>query len=123
MLPPKTRWRPLPPGELKINSDVAIREGLPLIGLGAVIRDHNGVIIAAMSKPLQGSFNAEIGEFLALREGLLLAKKSNLTVKIAEVDAVNVALSVNSSETLISDAIFLVKDIKALLKEAGDCKH
>ena len=117
--PPKAGWHLPPPGELKLNSDVAIREGFPFIGLGAVIHDHKRVIIAAISKPMQGSFSAEVGEFLALREGFILAKKSNLTVKIAEVDAVNVALSVNSSTIINSDAIFLVIDIKALMIAIG----
>ena len=77
---------------------MAIRDSFPFIGLGAVIRNHNGEIIAAISKPWQGSFCAEVGEYLALREGLILAKKFNLTVKLAEVDAVNVANGVNLSD-------------------------
>ncbi|KAK0603295.1 hypothetical protein LWI29_003462 [Acer saccharum] len=119
--PPKIDWVPPPLGALKLNTDVAIRDGFPFIGLGAVIRDHNGDVLAAVSKPMIGLFNAEIGEFLALREGLLLAKRLNLVVNYAETDAVNVALNVNSDVCFINDAKFIVSDIKTLLKEVGNC--
>ncbi|KAK0607373.1 hypothetical protein LWI29_014023 [Acer saccharum] len=67
----------------------------------------------------EGSLSADVGDFLALR--LLLAKKVKY-VKIVEVDAVNVAPSVNSSVIVNSDVIFIVNEIKALLKEVDDYK-
>ncbi|KAK4859397.1 hypothetical protein QYF36_004730 [Acer negundo] len=43
-------------------------------------------------------------------------------IKIAEVDDINDAQSINSSEGVNSDVIFIVKEIKTLLKELGDFK-
>ncbi|KAL5840604.1 hypothetical protein ACOSQ3_013270 [Xanthoceras sorbifolium] len=37
-------------------------------------------VVAASAKPLLGFFPAELGELLALREGLLLAKEFNLSI-------------------------------------------
>lgn len=51
------------------------------------IRSYNNIITAAVSKTLAGSFSVEIGEWLALREGLLLAQKLNLSISVAETDA------------------------------------
>ncbi|KAK3204648.1 hypothetical protein Dsin_018694 [Dipteronia sinensis] len=93
-----------------------------VVGLGAAIRDDKGKIVAVLSKPFPGVFSADTGEFLALREGLLLAKNLNLSVQIDEVDAPNVASILNSSAPFLGDASFIVDDIKALCLEVGICK-
>ncbi|KAK0584714.1 hypothetical protein LWI29_017547 [Acer saccharum] len=67
-----TTWNPPPKGSLKLNTDVAIRKGHQFIGVGGVIRDGRGKIIAAVYKAVDGLFSAEIGECMALQEGLLI---------------------------------------------------
>ncbi|KAK3198777.1 hypothetical protein Dsin_022192 [Dipteronia sinensis] len=106
-------WSP-PPGKLKLNSYVAVRKGSQMIGLGAAIRKDNGLIVAAISKPMRGSFSAELGELLALREGLCSAKRLNLAVLVSEVDATNVVSAVNSDVSLFGDAFNVLVDIQAL---------
>ncbi|KAL5741962.1 hypothetical protein ACOSP7_028694 [Xanthoceras sorbifolium] len=108
-------------GYLKLNSDVAIREGSGDVGVGVAIRDLASIIVAAVSKLLPGSFSAKLGEFLALRECLILAKSLSLSLSVAEVDASNVASVINSSVPSYGDASFVIDDIKALCKEVGDC--
>ncbi|KAL5813682.1 hypothetical protein ACOSQ4_024323 [Xanthoceras sorbifolium] len=66
-------------------------------------------------------FSAEMGEFLALREGLILANSLGLSIFEAEVDASNVASAVNLSSNCCGDASFIVNDIKALCLEVGNC--
>ncbi|KAK0579754.1 hypothetical protein LWI29_030939 [Acer saccharum] len=63
-----------------------------------------------------------IGEFLALREGLLMAKSLNLQVQVVEVDASIVATALNSSTSDLGDASFVINDIHALFKEVGVLK-
>ncbi|KAK3183184.1 hypothetical protein Dsin_030470 [Dipteronia sinensis] len=48
---------------------------------GAVIRNSTGDVAAALSRPVEGIFSADVDEFLAVREGLLLAKQLHLEVK------------------------------------------
>ncbi|KAK1582859.1 hypothetical protein Q3G72_018956 [Acer saccharum] len=79
-------WIPPPSGTLKLNSDAVVKDGSPHIGLGAVIHDSTGKVIAALA----GNFSTEIGEFLAIREGLCLAKRFQLKVSWGEGDAMNV---------------------------------
>ncbi|KAK3183123.1 hypothetical protein Dsin_030409 [Dipteronia sinensis] len=107
-----------------LNTDVAIRGNSMSIGLGAAIRDDKGKVIVACSKSMVGSFGAEIEEFLALRGagGLPLTKFYNIPVKIAEVDASNVASILNSTESFLGDAKFIVNDIKALFLDIDVCK-
>ncbi|KAK4857925.1 hypothetical protein QYF36_008310 [Acer negundo] len=111
-------------GCLKLNSDVSVKSGKDFIGIGAAIRDSSGKVVAAISKPMVGNFSVELGEFLALREGLILAKSHNLVVNYVEVDALNTASMLNSVKPFLGDAMFIISDIKALFIEVGviSCK-
>ncbi|KAK3221404.1 hypothetical protein Dsin_008429 [Dipteronia sinensis] len=67
-------WIPPDVGLLKLNSDVGINKGGLFCGVGAVIRDDKGWVVAALSKPVHGNLSPEAGELVALREGLISAK-------------------------------------------------
>ncbi|KAL5756816.1 hypothetical protein ACOSQ2_021562 [Xanthoceras sorbifolium] len=112
-------WIPPPPGFLKLNSDVAVNLGFPFAGIGCTIKDNLGFVVAASSKPFEGLFSAEVGELLALREGLLLAAGLNLKIEFVEVDAVNVVSGVSDGDFFFSPVGHVVNDIRALYKELG----
>ncbi|KAK4834001.1 hypothetical protein QYF36_014754 [Acer negundo] len=95
-------WLPPPFGTLKLNSDATVKEDSPHIGLGAIIRDSSGKMVAALAKPLVGNYSAKIGEFLAIREGLCLAKRFQLKISWVEGDAVNVVSGILSNKLLNS---------------------
>ncbi|XP_043693012.1 12S seed storage protein CRB-like [Telopea speciosissima] len=61
--------RPLPHKGFKLNLDASLREGQG--GLGYVIRDEKGVVIAAVSEPFNFTSILQ-GEAFAIRNGLLL---------------------------------------------------
>ncbi|KAK3211741.1 hypothetical protein Dsin_016447 [Dipteronia sinensis] len=86
------------------------------------LRDISGKIVVDVSKPITDNFTAEIGEFLAIREGLLMVKNHNLHIYSAEVDASAVASTLNSSSFDLCYASFVINNIKALLKEIGVLK-
>ncbi|KAK1587926.1 hypothetical protein Q3G72_018337 [Acer saccharum] len=94
-------------------------EGSPHIGLGAAIRDSFGQVVAAVAKPLVGNFSAEIGEFLALREGLCLAKRFQLSVLWVEGDAKNVFSGILNNRLVNSVASPIINDIRALFSDVG----
>ncbi|KAK0607953.1 hypothetical protein LWI29_023201 [Acer saccharum] len=112
-------WIPPSSGTLKLNSDAAVKDGSPHIGLGAVIRDSTSKVIVALAKPLIGKFSVEIGEFLTIREGLCLAKRFQLKVSWVEDDAMNVMSGIlnNKLENCVAGPI--INDIKALLTNVG----
>ncbi|KAL5788264.1 hypothetical protein ACOSP7_005213 [Xanthoceras sorbifolium] len=115
--PPRQPRSP-PAGSLKLNTDAAVSPGCSVMGSGAVVRDSQGKVVAASAKPLLGFFPAELGELLALREGLLLAKEFNLIIEWVELDAVNVVARVfNSLPCSVMDPIF--SDVKALFRDVG----
>ncbi|KAL5784581.1 hypothetical protein ACOSQ2_006973 [Xanthoceras sorbifolium] len=86
------QWSPPPAGSLKLNTDAAVKSGFSVMGSGAVVRDSQGKVVAASAKPLLGFFPAELGELLALREGLLVAKELSLIIEWVELDAASIAL-------------------------------
>ncbi|KAL5835021.1 hypothetical protein ACOSQ4_014518 [Xanthoceras sorbifolium] len=85
-------------GENKLNSDASIRPGSGFIGVGAIIRNDTGSVIAALSKPISNDFSMEACELLALREGLLLANMHNLVMNCVEVNAANIASGLNGDD-------------------------
>ncbi|KAI9185454.1 hypothetical protein LWI28_007382 [Acer negundo] len=50
-------WCPPPPGQLKLNTDVAVFQGRDVFGVGAVIRNSEGGVVLALSKLKQGCFS------------------------------------------------------------------
>ncbi|KAL5773835.1 hypothetical protein ACOSQ2_013759 [Xanthoceras sorbifolium] len=116
--PCSASWSPPPASSLKLNTDAAVKSGFSVMGSGAVVRDSQGKVVAASAKPLLGFFPTELGELLALREGLLVAKELSLIIEWVELDAANaVARISNSCPSSFMDPI--VSDIKALFRVVG----
>lgn len=74
-------------GSLQLNTEAAVREGSEFRGVGAVIRDHTGAVVACLSRKIHGSFSPVAAECLAIREGLLFAVSCGLKINIVETDA------------------------------------
>ena len=72
---PKEEVRLEPLGDLwyKINSDAAIFESTSSIGVGAIIRDHDGQVKAALSKALLVPLGPLEAKAKALKESILFA--------------------------------------------------
>ncbi|KAL5814236.1 hypothetical protein ACOSQ4_024877 [Xanthoceras sorbifolium] len=68
-------WQPPLCGCVKLNSNAAMKPDSDFLGIGAIIRNDRGQFLVSLSKPLRGRVSTELGEFLALRECLLLVKQ------------------------------------------------
>ncbi|CAI9757751.1 unnamed protein product [Fraxinus pennsylvanica] len=111
-------WRVPNIGELKINTGAAAQLGEHYIGIGAVIRDHEGVVVSACSQRMVGGFQPEVAEAIALREGLLFAKNNRFKLAVAECDALRIIQCLHSEFCMTSYAAILY-DIVALLEEVN----
>jgi len=76
--PPNVGWVAPPLDTYKINVDGATARARGMSSTGVVIQDSKGMDIAARSKVLNGSYDAEVTEALAVEEGILLAKEMEL---------------------------------------------
>ncbi|XP_023880426.1 uncharacterized protein LOC111992797 [Quercus suber] len=73
-------------------------EASTISGVGVIVRDDSGKVIAALCKALPSHFPVEWTEFLALEQGVLLAQELNLTHVIFESDASSVILAVSQGK-------------------------
>ena len=88
-------WVPPPSGFLKINVDWASSELDSFSSVGVVIRDCKGDVVAALCKPFQTCFSAELTEVFALEHGILLAHELQLTRIIVESNSLNAIQAIN----------------------------
>ena len=71
----------------KINTDGGCNEPRKCSGIGVVIRDSNGQLIAALSTMIPLIYETDIVEAMALRSGIILAAEIGLHRVILESDA------------------------------------
>ena len=94
-----TCWVPPPHDFHKINVNGASSDLENSSSIGVVIRDSLGKVVAALSKPLQVCFTAELSEIMALEHGVLLAQELQLSRIIIESDSQNAIQVVQDKAT------------------------
>ncbi|XP_075645719.1 uncharacterized protein LOC142616838 [Castanea sativa] len=92
---PSSCWSPPPPGVFKINVDGASSDLEESSSIGVIIIDCNGETVAALCKPLQSHYPAELVEVFAMEQGILLAQELQLPRVMFESDASNVINAIN----------------------------
>ncbi|KAK2642228.1 hypothetical protein Ddye_023991 [Dipteronia dyeriana] len=108
-------WLVPSPGRLKLNSVVVFSNSSKVLG----IRNDKGLVIAARSNQLQGSFNAVANELIALREGLRFALFYKISFDIVELSSSSVIFILNHPSSKCGDSKILVNDILAMFSLAG----
>jgi ribonuclease HI len=76
--PPLVRWKPPLKNIYKVNFDGALFKESNAGGIGVVIRDINGMVIAKLSQKIYGTHTVEMIEALAARRAILFAKEVGL---------------------------------------------
>ena len=80
-------WAPPPPGLYKVNSDGAVFASQRKVGLGVMILDCNGNVIAALSSPMVGPLGTLEMESKAMEVGLHSAFDIGIRDVVVECDA------------------------------------
>jgi hypothetical protein len=109
------RWSPPPPGVVLVNSDVALFADCRQMAMGAVFRDSEGKCLAAASLPLQGFTSPEMGEALALRGAVMIARDKGFNNVVFVSDCLSLIQRLNSPAPDRSEVGSVVKDIKTLV--------
>ena len=77
-----------PPGYFKVNVDGASPlDGNGTSGVGAIVRNNEGKVVAALCKALPSVYPAEWTELLALEQGIFLAQQMAISKVIFESNA------------------------------------
>ncbi|TXG69511.1 hypothetical protein EZV62_004446 [Acer yangbiense] len=96
-------WCPLAIGQLKINSDVAVDVLGKKIGIGIVIRDHTGFVMASCAQKINVGYSPVVAEAVALLRGLQFVKDTRLGLVVVELDAAVVVAHVNDTNPTCDD--------------------
>ena len=105
-------WTPPPSGWMKVNFDRATFKERNLAGLDGVIRNDNGLIMAAFTIPLPTS--VEMVEVLAARSALVLAKELCLNQVQLEGDSEIIINALSNGGKDSSSFGHILLDIKLL---------
>uniref|UniRef100_A0A803QMZ3 Reverse transcriptase domain-containing protein n=1 Tax=Cannabis sativa TaxID=3483 RepID=A0A803QMZ3_CANSA len=108
-------WTPPTLSGLKLNVDAALNQEQKILGVGAIIRNENGNVIAALSKPVQGCFRSDELEAKALFHSLNWARQLQLRITHVETDALRVSSAINSPFKNLSSFDDLIMDVCYLL--------
>ena len=119
--PPKVGWATPPPGVYKINVDGATFEDGRPSGVGVVIKDCRGMVVAASAELLSATYGVEDTEALAAEEGMLLASQMMLTKIILESDSLLV-VQATSYNSLHGDLSPIIQGILDLLSSVDNWK-
>ena len=111
---PSGSWTPPPPGWLKINFDGAMFKDRKLAGLGGVIRNDYGLIMAAFTQTIPLPTSIEMVEVLAARSALVLAKELCLNQVLLEGDSEIIINALSNGGRDSSSYGHILLDIKLL---------
>ncbi|KAL0013454.1 hypothetical protein SO802_000523 [Lithocarpus litseifolius] len=128
-------WIPPPRGWYKVNSDGAMFSKRRCSGIGVVIRDEQGRVVAAMSKNLQVPLGALEVEAKAVEEAVNFARDIGIQDIIVESDSmvfcsalqkeVDVSPAIDNiiAGTLLQLQYFRKTDVKHTRKEGNRVVH
>ncbi|KAL5784476.1 hypothetical protein ACOSQ2_006868 [Xanthoceras sorbifolium] len=90
------RWCLPAEGLFKVNSDASVRVHDRVAGLGFVVRDHLGAVIASGTNRLDASLSPQYAETLAIKLGAEVAIESGLCPVLLKSDASFVIILINN---------------------------
>uniref|UniRef100_A0A803QG78 Reverse transcriptase domain-containing protein n=1 Tax=Cannabis sativa TaxID=3483 RepID=A0A803QG78_CANSA len=112
---PNVPWKTPPSCVVKLNIDAAVDRSTKVTGLGAVFRDSMGMVVAAFSKKLLGSFEPHEMEALALFHGVHYALHFQFPQLQIETDALRVKNALYIPTAACSTFNDIIMDVSSLL--------
>lgn len=110
-----TRWKPPAFGTYKINSDAAVFED-GRVGLGGVMRDKDGDVIAAVCEGVQGRLEVNEAEAMAARLALTIAIDVGLRDVVLENDCLQLITQLKHGAEDNTSFGVITRDILELAK-------
>ena len=107
-------WRPPPETCVKANFDRAVFSQDGLAGIGIIIRNEQGLVMAALSQQIPLPTSMEMVEVLAAHRALVFAKELGFDKVIVERDSANTITSINGGHMDHSALGHVLLDIKRL---------
>nr|POE67196.1 putative ribonuclease h protein [Quercus suber] len=109
-----TRWLPPPKDWVKVNFDGAIFQKEKLAGLGCIIRNDEGLVMAAFTQCIPLPTSVEMVEVLAARSAIGFARELCLSQVILEGDSDTIIRALFGGGFDSSSFGHIIRDIKLL---------
>jgi ribonuclease HI len=96
--------------------DVAIDNSKARVGIGVILRDERGQVLAAMSKTRNGTLEPSTGEAFATSTAICFCRDIGVQRVVLEGDAKQIVDAVNSNLTSWSRFGHLIDDTRWILE-------
>uniref|UniRef100_A0A2N9J5Z6 RNase H type-1 domain-containing protein n=1 Tax=Fagus sylvatica TaxID=28930 RepID=A0A2N9J5Z6_FAGSY len=110
------KWKPPAFNSFKANFDGAFSKESNADGIGVVIRDKQGLVIATLSQKVHACHSAEMIEALAAKRAVHFAIEVGLTDVEFEGDAENLIRDLNKPEAIHNAYGLILEDTKTMLQ-------
>jgi ribonuclease HI len=114
----ENRWKNPPEGWLKVNCDAALDKGKRRMGMGIILRDHEGKVRAAWSLSRPGLLDTTAAEATALFYGMKLCKELGVSNLVVEGDSKVVISAIQQHDASSSRFGHLIDDILMVLSSS-----
>lgn len=118
----QTMWTPPPEGGFQLNVDAATSSKDQKAGLGAVIRDSRGKVVAAGIQQTLLKGNVSLAEAEEVHWGMQVARKVGLSSLIIESDCLEVVELANNIKGIKSEIFWTISEIKKQRSSLQDVK-
>ena len=109
---PRTRWQPPPADLMKINFDGAVFSSVNVSGIGVVIRNNLGQVIASCSQRLPPVYSSNEVEALATAKAVSFAAEIGITKAVLEGDSLTIMKALSSDHRSLSSFGLMIDDVK-----------
>ena len=104
-------WLPPPEGVFKVNFDAALFGNSGMAGIGVVVRDCEGEIIAALSQKIREPHSMDAAEALACSRVVDFVKELSLFSMIVEGDSLRVVQAATNKRENLNFFGHVIKEI------------
>jgi hypothetical protein len=108
-------------GVCKVNWDTAIDGQGRCIGIGVIVWDHNGVVLAMLSETMTSIKDPTTAEALAARRGAKLCVSLGITRLILEGDALQIVQALRLTGGRWYPYGLVIEDTQRLFKNFQEC--
>jgi hypothetical protein len=114
-------WQKPPMGICKLNWDAAVDSQGRRIGIGAIVRDHNGEVLAMLCETMAFINDPVTAEALAARRGAELCQSLGILKLVLEGDALQIVQALRSTGDRWCPYGLIIEDTRRMLRNFQEC--
>ncbi|XP_075648656.1 uncharacterized protein LOC142619445 [Castanea sativa] len=119
----RTRWQPPLADLVKINFDGAVFSSANAAGIGVVIRDSSGQVLASCSQRLSQAYSSTEVEALAAAKAVSFAAELGITKAVLEGDSLTFIKALSSDHSSLAAFGLIINDIKFSARNFDQLLH